>query len=423
MNFPTTLLFSIALAAMPAQGVEIAETHARNGLPNVTKKLAGGEEVRVAYLGGSITEAKGWRVLSREWLQKQYPEAEVGEIHAAISGTPSAFGAFRVGREVLEKKPDLLFIEFAANDSGTDPLRIRRAMEGIVRQTWRTDPATDICFIYTLTKNDLPAYQGGRLPVPVENMEKVAAHYGIPCINFGPAIARLEKAGELTFTGSLPSTAEDRAATSRKVIFTGDGVHPHIETGHPLYLAAIQRSWPLIAAASSDGARHELPAPLDAAAWQTAGLIPLKDIQREGGWKELETASPAMASAGPRAPTMWLAEKAGDSLGFSFTGTCFGLYALKGPDCGNYRVTVDSLPPVETARFDGFCVADRWRVSPWIYPTDLPDGIHHVRIEVLGTAPDKKAVLKGNYAALPADQRDGTRLYLSDVMVIGRHSP
>jgi hypothetical protein len=410
-------LLPVFSAFVAAHAAEIPETQTRSGLPNVIKKLSAGEEVRVAYLGGSITEAKGWRVLSREWLQKEYPEAKVSEINAAISGTTSAFGAFRVGRKVLADKPDLLFIEFAVNDSGGDPLRIRRAMEGIVRQTWQMDPATDICFIYTLQKGDLPAYQGGHLPVAVENMEKVATHYDIPCINFGPEISRLDKAGKLIFTGKLPATAEEKIAQD-KIIFTGDGVHPHVETGHPLYLAAIQRSWPLISAASK-GTTHVIPAPLDAAAWQAAELVPLKDIQREGNWKELDATSPAIANAVSRVPAMWRAEGAGDSLTFSFTGTCFGIYSLKGPDCGNYRVTVDALPPIEAARFDSFCVADRWRISPWIYPSDLPDGVHHVRVEALGTAPDKKAILKNNFATLPADQRDGTRLYLSDVMVIG----
>ena len=417
MRFQTLLpALSVFVAAHAA---EIPETQARGGLPNVIKKLSAGEEVRVAYLGGSITEARGWRVLSREWLQKEYPKAKVSEINAAISGTPSAFGAFRVRREVLAEKPDLLFIEFAVNDSGGDPLRIRRAMEGIVRQTWQADPMTDICFIYTLQKGDLPTYQSGHLPIPVENMEKVAAHYGVPCINFGPAVAKLEKEGKLTFTGKLPTTEEEKVAANGKIIFTGDGVHPHVETGHPLYLATIRRSWPLISAASK-ATSHALPAPLDAAAWQSAELVPLKDIKREGDWRELDAASPAIASAGPRVPTMWSAEKAGDSLTFSFTGTCFGIYALKGPDCGNYRVTVDALPPIETARFDSFSVANRWRINPWMYPTDLPEGVHQVRIELLGTAPDKKAILKDNYAVLTQEQREGTRLYVSDVMVIGR---
>jgi lysophospholipase L1-like esterase len=394
---------------------EISETHARGGLPNVLKKLDAGEPVRVAYLGGSITEAAGWRVLSLEWLREKYPKARVEEINATFSGTNSAFGAFRLGREVVERKPDLVFVEFVMNDGSTAPQRTTRAMEGIVRQLWTGAPAADICFVYTIGRSTLPLYQSGSRPPAVEAMEKVADHYGVPSIDFGPAIAELEKTGKLTFTAPLPSAP----AADGKIIFSGDGVHPHVETGHPLYLAAIQRSWPAISAVARPATPRVLPAPLDAASWQKAALIPMKDLARQGNWRELAKDAPPMKSAGTRAPLMWGGEKPGDAIEFSFTGTCFGLYALKGPDCGTFRVTVDSLPPVEAAKFDSFCVADRWRVSPWIYPQDLPDGVHRVRIEMNGTAPDKKAALKDHSAKLPADQRDGTRLYVSDAMIIG----
>ena len=60
---------------------------ARDGLGNVLAKLERGEEVRIAYLGGSITAARGWRVTSREWFAQRFPKATVSEIHAAIGGT------------------------------------------------------------------------------------------------------------------------------------------------------------------------------------------------------------------------------------------------------------------------------------------------------------------------------------------------
>lgn len=416
--------FFFPVAAMVCTAVchaEITETQVRDGLPNVLKKLSAGGKVRVAYLGGSITEAAGWRVLSRQWLQKQYPQAEIAEINATFSGTTSAFGAFRVGREVLAERPDLLFVEFAVNDGEKDPQRTRHAMESIVRQTWTASPTTDICFIYTISKSSLPLYQSGRMPVAVENMEKVAAHYGVTSINFGPSVAELEKSGKLIFTAPLPAPGKTDAPHEEKILFSGDGVHPHPETGHPLYLAAIQRAWKSISTVT-EGTAHALPAALDAATWQPAALIPMKDLKRHGDWRELPADSPVMKSAGSRTPVMSVGEKAGSTIEFSFTGTCFGLYSLKGPDAGNFRVTVDSLPPVEDAKIDAFCVAGRWRVSPWIYPQDLENGVHHVRIEMTGTSPDKGAILKENISHLPQEQRDGTRLYLSDVMVIGKPS-
>ncbi len=88
----------------------------RGGWGNFVSKLRSGETVKVAYLGGSITAAPGWRVKTREWLSKEFPQAKVAEINAAIGGTGSDLGVFRLQRDALQHHPDLLFVEFAVND-------------------------------------------------------------------------------------------------------------------------------------------------------------------------------------------------------------------------------------------------------------------------------------------------------------------
>jgi len=103
---------------------EAVEVVPRKGLPNFKAKLDAGKNVRIAYLGGSITAAPGWRVLSRDWFQEKYPQAKVDEIHAAIGGTGSDLGVFRLQNDALQHKPDLLFIEFAVNDGGAVPEQI-----------------------------------------------------------------------------------------------------------------------------------------------------------------------------------------------------------------------------------------------------------------------------------------------------------
>jgi hypothetical protein len=45
---------------------EAVECHPRSGLPNFRTKVEAGKTVKIAYLGGSITAAPGWRVQSRE---------------------------------------------------------------------------------------------------------------------------------------------------------------------------------------------------------------------------------------------------------------------------------------------------------------------------------------------------------------------
>jgi hypothetical protein len=105
-------------------------------LPNfLAKAKTAGAEVKVGYLGGSITAQQGWRVKTLAHFQKTWPQAKFSEINAAIGGTGSDLGVFRVKQDVLDQRPDLLFVEFAVNDGGAAPGQIQRCMEGIVRQT------------------------------------------------------------------------------------------------------------------------------------------------------------------------------------------------------------------------------------------------------------------------------------------------
>ena len=121
----------------------------RAGLPNFFDKLNAGKDVRIAYLGGSITAQEGWRPKTLAHFQKTFPNAKISQIPAAIGGTGSDLGVFRLKQDVLDKKTDMLFVEFAMNDGLAAPQQIYRCMEGIVRQTWRALPECDICFVYT----------------------------------------------------------------------------------------------------------------------------------------------------------------------------------------------------------------------------------------------------------------------------------
>ena len=182
--------------------------HARAGLPNfLTKANTAGAEIKIGYFGGSITAQAGWRPKTLAYFQKTYPQAKFSEINAAIGGTGSDLGVFRVKQDVLDKKPDLMFVEFAVNDGGASPEQIFRCMEGIVRQTWRALPECDICFVYTLTEAPSPAMLEGKFQRSASAMEKIADHYGIPTIHMGMEVAKLAKEGKLAVEGAA---AEDR---------------------------------------------------------------------------------------------------------------------------------------------------------------------------------------------------------------------
>jgi len=218
------LLIGPARAGKESPRREIAEIAVRGGIPNLLRKAraADGREIRVAYLGGSITAAPGWRVKSLEGFQERFPRVKWKEIHAAIGGTGSDLGVFRVGQDALVHKPDLLFVEFAVNDGGTAPEHIHRAMEGIVRQTWAANPETDIIFVYTISQPFLADLMAGKCSRTVTAMEELADHYAIPSFHFGAEVRKQLDAGTLVFRGQAPGKGANPDPTA-PMSFSYDG--------------------------------------------------------------------------------------------------------------------------------------------------------------------------------------------------------
>ncbi|QGY47230.1 hypothetical protein GM418_27265 [Maribellus comscasis] len=173
-------------------------------------------------------------------MQENYPQANFKEVYAAIGGTGSDLGVFRLQEHVLQFKPDLLFVEFAVNDNSQDPDRIIRAMEGIVWQTWDNNPNTDICFVYTIQEIYLETETNGKLQESAQTMELVADKYGIPSINFGFEVAKKVKQGKLIFTNF------DSEEINGIPVFCPDDVYPYVETGHRIYNSVLSKSFETI---------------------------------------------------------------------------------------------------------------------------------------------------------------------------------
>ena len=385
--------------------VDAQEVRARGGLPNFfLKAQTTGAELKIGYLGGSITAQKGWRVQTLAHFQKAYPQSTFAEINAAIGGTGSDLGVFRVQQDVLSKGPDLLFVEFAVNDGGTDPQRIIRCMEGIVRQTWKANPKTDICFVYTLTESLSPAMLEGKLQRSASAMEKVADHYGIPTITLGMEVAKLAKAGKLVWKAPLPQTDADKAALGDKFVFARDGVHPHESTGHVLYTQAIVRSLPALAIASNAPTPHVSNFALDPANFDRATLVPITAAKLSNGLvpADMKTADYAKGWAN-RLPAMVRLTQPGQSIEFKFKGTHCAVYDIVGPAGGKVAVTLDDGKPFVVQRIDAYCTYAR--LSNFVVGTDLPEGVHTVRLELLADPIDKAAVLAKNKNKIDKPER------------------
>lgn len=403
------------------------ECTAREGLPNFFAKAASGQAVKVGYLGGSITAQEGWRVRSLQWFRDQFPGAKFEGINAAIGGTGSELGVFRMKSDVLDKKPDLLFVEFAVNDAYTPPAILTRAVEGIVRQTWALLPDTDICFVYTLTQRDSATYQTGKLPQSATVMEAVADRYGIPSIAFGVEVSRLEGQGKLIMASpdahvervSGEELNVDAHAGTGPILFSKDGVHPYLDTGHALYTQALIRSMQEIRSCGT-AEDHSLGSPIDGANWQNARLVALDDTRLfDGEVVQLDPKlDPMAAKFSQRLPGMWKLSP-GARLRFKFKGTKASLYGLLSPDSGNIEVAVDGKSR-KVSLFDSYTTYPR--LGLFSIGDGLEDREHEVTVTVLADSPDKEAILpeakKNEYRKDPS-KFSGTNFYLGALLLVG----
>lgn len=395
------------------------ECRARDGLPNVAAKLEAGQTVQVAYLGGSITAAAGWRVKTLAWLQATYPQANISEINAAIGGTGSDLGVFRLRHDVLRFEPDLLFVEFAVNDGGTDPAEIERCMEGIVRQTWATDPTIDICYVYTLTAGMLHELQAGHFPRAASAMENIADRYGIPSIHFGVEVAKLASANRLIFQAAASPSADAHPVIDNRLVFSHDGVHP-LDAGHEIYAGTVAKHFASLGAVGRSGP-HRLPAPLRADNYEQAKLLRLDCFHLGDGWTKLAPASDPLAKRfGERVPGLYRATMPGTGLSFRFRGTAVGIYDLLGPDCGQLVVSLDGGAPRTVPRIDGYCTYHR--LASLRIAAGLSNGWHTVDIRIDDALPDKSSILfpenRKDLEANPAKYQ-GTAWYAGGILLIG----
>lgn len=397
-------------APVPAQQIQV-----RDGLGNVLAKLEAGKEVKIAYFGGSITAAAGWRIQTLKWFQETFPNASVSEINAAIGGTGSDLGVFRLGRDVLQHKPDLVFVEFAVNDGGASPERIWQAMEGIVRQIWAANPETDICYVYTFRVGYEKDLNEGLCPRAASAMEMLAQHYGIPSINVAMPPCAMEREGKLIFKSDEPTP-------DGVLRFSKDGVHP-LPDGHQLYTDLIAKAVTGMRK-SSKPVNHasKLATPFVEDHWQAAKMVPITKEMLSGDWEQLPADDSLAGRFGNRMGTLWYSGTPGSRISFKFRGAQAKLYDLLGPDGGQVIVTVDGKTGSKPIpRFDSYCTYHRIATLGIASGLD-PEQTHSVILEIDDEQPDRTPVafrLKDPEKELKADKYQGTKVRASQILLLG----
>lgn len=384
----------------------------RGGLPNVFEKALHGDSIKVAYLGGSITAQDGWRVYSLEWFKQRFPKSKFTEINAAIGGTGSDFGVFRLRDHVLKFKPDFVFVEFAVNDDGAPSEKIVRSMEGIVRQIWKYSPTIDICFIYTIKNDFLELEQKGQLPYSAQTMEKIADKYGIPTINFGFEVAKQVSTGKLIFSNA------SKELNGVKV-FSPDRVHPYVETGHIIYQDVLKRSFEkMIPKTTVHAKKHSLGKPIAADYFANTQMIDFTKAKLSGKWEVIQVKdNPSFAGFDKYLQKYGKTDQSCETMEVHFKGQAIGISDIMGPDACRVIVEIDGEVKDTISRFDKYCTYYRMN---YFLTDHLENKDHKAVFRVLAEPFDKSAILtKKEDIVNNPDKYKANNWYVGKILIDG----
>ena len=320
----------------------------------------------VAFLGGSITEMKGWRDMICEDLKQRFPYTKFTFIDAGISSTGSTPGAFRLADDVLSKaKVDLLFVEAAVNDdtNGFNAIEQVRGMEGIVRHALLSNPSMDIMMLHFIYDPFIPKLDGGQMPDVILNHERVANHYLIPSVNLATEIAAHMREGEFNWEQF-------------------GGTHPK-PLGHAYYAATINKvldeMYASCVTAGTAVKPHVLPAvPLDGYSYTNGKLVDIRQAHINKGWQLVPSWTPRLIAEtrpGFVDVPMLETDRPGAKLTLDFEGTAVGIFCVSGPAAGILEYSVDGAP---FKKLDTFTAWSGGLYIPWVYmfDTELPKGKH-----------------------------------------------
>ena len=249
---------------------------------------------------------------------------------------------------------------------------MKRAMEGIVRQIWKANPAADIVFLYTMAQPMFAVYAKGEIPSSVRYHHDVAAFYGIPEVNIGQELYNAMAAAKAPWEA-----------------FFKDGAHPK-DAGYANYMKTIAAFLEAHAADAPAG-RAALAKPLTENPLETGRLVDAWTIAAPGCTQDKKP-------LGNVFPHMLVSEAPGSELTFKFSGTAVGLYWQIAGDSGDIEWSIDGGKTNRRSSWDKYALSFN-RPNYAVLSDTLAPGEHTIKIKVLA---EKNPQSKGNVIRIAA---------------------
>ncbi len=197
-------------------------------------KAEAGEDVTVAYIGGSITQGAGAKPIatnsyaykSYEAFKKRFGKGDGSNVHfvkAGVGGTPSELGLTRYADDVLRGGsvvPDIVIIEFAVNDAGDETNGVCYESLALMAMEGPGNPAVVLLFSVFMDDFNLQ-----------DNLSRVGYHYNLPMVSIKNAVT--------------PQFYQDTPVITKRQFFY-DLYHPSNE-GHRIMADCLDYFWQLAA--------------------------------------------------------------------------------------------------------------------------------------------------------------------------------
>lgn len=203
---------------------------------NVIKRAKNGEEITIAYLGGSITygynannlSEDAYAPLTQNWWNSNFPDATINYVNLGIPGTPSDLGLYRMNYyESLpdSKKPDLVIIDFTANDYYSTQNYYKNSYNGLVKNilSYNNNPAVVLLFVakdnYSICGGDTTSSSFMASDQCEDQVHKpIGTQYNVPMISY---------------KNCLDAIFEPNSIVWDEIVSSSDHTHP-TNSGHKL---------------------------------------------------------------------------------------------------------------------------------------------------------------------------------------------
>lgn len=166
--------------------IKISMPEVKTGLANTARRMITDKQATIAFVGGAAAYGKGagqrnetsYTSLVMKQLRNMYPDYNFTEFNNSIGITDSTLEIYRIG-EVINKQPDVIFIDFCNEDKSV------KGLENLICRIKTDLPHTDIVILESINEEMESVYKLGNMPDIIKEYDAVASKYGIPVVNIG----------------------------------------------------------------------------------------------------------------------------------------------------------------------------------------------------------------------------------------------